>query len=56
MRGNIYFPLGQRIANTAAVHGVRHTAQWAKRRGVPLEQFLILAKGAGALRTAAPRQ
>ncbi len=50
MTGSTFFPLGQQIADTASAHGIFWAAQYYAKRGVPLNQFLVLARGAGALR------
>ena len=47
--GNPAYPLGEQIASTIEVHGVAWAAQWYASKGVALQHFLMLARGAGAL-------
>lgn len=49
MTGTVGYPLGQQIASTVEVHGLQWAVAYYMKRGVPLAEFLILAKGAGAL-------
>lgn len=48
-RGAVHYPLGEQIASTAQVHGVSWCAAYYARAGVPLGEFLVLARGAGVL-------
>lgn len=49
LKGSAFYPLGAQIANTAQVHGIAWCAQYYAKRGVPIAQFLILARGAGVI-------
>lgn len=49
MTGSTFYPLGQQIADTAQAHGLAWAAAHYAKRGVPLSQFIVLARGAGAL-------
>jgi hypothetical protein len=49
MTGSVFYPLGQRIRDTADVHGIYWTATYYASHGVPMREFILLAKGAGAL-------
>jgi hypothetical protein len=49
MSGSIAYPLSAQIADTARVHGLPWAAAYYARRGVPLDQFMILARGAGLI-------
>lgn len=48
-RGSVVYPLGEQIASTVAVHGLTWACAYYASAGVPLEQFLLLARGAGVL-------
>lgn len=47
--GNTSYPLGEQIASTVEVHGVAWASAYYASKGVALEHFLLLARGAGAL-------
>lgn len=49
MTGSTLFPLGQQIAETMRVHGLAWAARYYAKRGVPVDHFIILARGAGVL-------
>jgi hypothetical protein len=49
MTGTVFYPLSAQIADTARVHGLVWTASHYLKRGVPLGEFLLLARGAGVL-------
>jgi hypothetical protein len=49
MTGSTFYPLGQQIADTAQAHGIFWAAQHYAKRGVPLAEFLVLARGARAV-------
>ena len=46
MTGTLFYPLSHQIADTAAVHGITWAASYYMKRGVPLADFLMLARGA----------
>ncbi len=49
MTGTVFYPLSEQIAETARVHGLHWAAQYYCGRGVPLNEFFILARVAGVL-------
>jgi len=49
MKGSLFYPLSLQIADTARVHGLAWTAAYYARRGVPLFEFTLLARGAGLI-------
>ena len=48
-RGAVAYPLGEQIADTVREHGLRWTASYYSKKGVPQNEFMLLARGAGVL-------
>lgn len=48
-KGSVAYPLGEQIASTVQAHGAAWAASYYAQRGVALDEFLVLARGAGAL-------
>jgi hypothetical protein len=49
MTGTLFFPLSEQIADTTRAHGIAWAARYYAKRGVPLAEFVILARGAGLI-------
>jgi hypothetical protein len=49
MTGTVFFPLSEQIADTARAHGLHWAASYYAKRGVPINEFFMLARVAGLL-------
>lgn len=49
MTGTLFYPLSEQIAETTRVHGLSWAAAYYAKRGVPVSEFIMLARVAGVL-------